>query len=213
MCRIFWSSYSSFIQRSGPIRQFGSRPLKIRANDAVMLVEARARAVCDGQLGGYRSHWMPPAGYAGELSNLGNQVVGAIVRLNLTAVARSRLCPPCRGQRQRQTRPGRRASPSAHAISAAFMARTPHLSAFRGRPRRQGGVPCRDVPVPALVGGIIPERRAASPGISTSRLSVVVTRQILIMAVPHAARAQTRRGGCGFAFAAGAAPRSAPALQ
>ena len=36
MCRIFWSSYSSFIQRSGPIRQFGSRPLKIRANDAVM---------------------------------------------------------------------------------------------------------------------------------------------------------------------------------
>ena len=26
------------------------------------------------QLGGYRSHWMPPAGYAGELSNLGNQL-------------------------------------------------------------------------------------------------------------------------------------------
>ena len=93
------------------------------------VIEAQAGAVCDGQLGGYRSHWMPPAGYAGELSNLGNQVVGAIVRLNLTAVARSRLCPPCRGQRQRQTRPGRRASPSVHAISAAFMARTPHLSA------------------------------------------------------------------------------------
>jgi hypothetical protein len=72
-------------------------------------------------------------------------------------------------------------------------------ASFRGRPRRRGGVPCRDVPVPALVGGIIPERRAASPGISTSRRSVVVTRQILIMAVLHAARAQTRRGGCGFA--------------
>ena len=52
------------------------------------VIEAQAGAVCDGQLGGYRSHWMPPAGYAGELSNLGNQVVGAIVRLNLTAVAR-----------------------------------------------------------------------------------------------------------------------------
>ena len=52
------------------------------------VIEAQAGAVCDGQLGGYRSHWMPPAGYAGELSNLGNQVVGAIVRLNLTSVAR-----------------------------------------------------------------------------------------------------------------------------
>src|SRR5262245_53028947 len=40
------------------------------------VIEAQAGAVCDGQLGGYRSHWMPPAGYAGELSNLGNQVVG-----------------------------------------------------------------------------------------------------------------------------------------
>src|SRR5262249_59396041 len=138
-----------------------------------------------------------------------------VVRLNVPAVARSRLCPPYRGQRQRQTRPGRRASPSAHAISAAFMARTPHLSAFRGRPRRQGGVPCRDVPVPALVGGIIPERRAASPGISTSRLSVVVTRQILIMAVPHAARATDTAPGLWLRVrgGSGAPKRPRPAIR
>ena len=154
---------------------------------------------------------MPPAGYAGELSNLGNQVVGRHRQIEFDRRRSQQAVPAV--QRAKTTPDAGRAARITKRVRNFGGVHGTDTASFRGRPRRRGGVPCRDVPGPALVGGIIPERRAGSPGISTSRLSVVVTRQILIMAVPHAARAQTRRGGCGFAFAAGAAPRSAPALQ
>jgi hypothetical protein len=50
---------------------------------AVDVIEARAGAVCGGQLGGYRSHCMPPAGCAGKPATCGRGRPSSRLNLNL----------------------------------------------------------------------------------------------------------------------------------
>jgi hypothetical protein len=102
---------------------------------------------------------MPPAGYAGELSNLGNQVVGRHRQIEFDRRRSQQAVPAV--QRAKTTPDAARAARITKRArnSAAFMARTPHLSAVAHG--GEAALPCRDVPVPALVGGIIPERRAS----------------------------------------------------